>query len=243
MLAKVLAGGVGLAFQGAQTALAADLEQYNGASPGVFVRRGMERFRRGLVKESIVDFDKAIELDASEAGYLWQRGLSLYYADRFEDASVQFRRDVALNPRDTEEAVWNFLSQARQPGGSVQKAQSEMISIVGETRPYMKVVYDAYAGKRDISELEQLIAKAEQQAAAPPKKAGLFSLGLGDAKEAALQTSFYGWLYLGLWAEANNKPEEARKCLEKAAKSEYGLSQDYMWYLAKVHCQVRGWQS
>lgn len=91
MLAKVLAGGVGLAFQGAQTALAADLEQYNGASPGVFVRRGMERFRRGLVKESIVDFDKAIELDASEAGYLWQRGLSLYYADRFEDASGEQR--------------------------------------------------------------------------------------------------------------------------------------------------------
>jgi len=53
-----------------------------------------------------------------------------------------------------------------------------MISIVGETRPYMKVVYDVYAGKRDVSELENLATKADELMASPQKKkGGLFSFG------------------------------------------------------------------
>jgi len=116
-----------------------------------------------------------------------------------------------------------------------------MISIVGETRPYMKVVYDVYAGKRDVSELENLATKADELMASPQKKkGGLFSFGEG--RDEALQTSFYSWLYLGLWEEARGRREEARRCLLKAAGSEYGRSQDYMWYLAAVHCKVRGWQ-
>ena len=42
------------------------------------------------------DFDKAIEVQPSYGDYLWQRGLSLYYADEFEGlipASIHHKHD------------------------------------------------------------------------------------------------------------------------------------------------------
>jgi len=79
------------------------------------VFQGMEAFRKGNVNESIDLFDKADALrpDGSLHPYLWQRGLSLYYADRFQEASDQFRADVAVNPNDVEEIVWDIASLLR----------------------------------------------------------------------------------------------------------------------------------
>ncbi|XLU67859.1 hypothetical protein S245_026912, partial [Arachis hypogaea] len=47
---------------------------------------------------------------------LWQRGLSLYYLDRFEEGAEQFRLDVAQNPNDTEESIWCFLCETQLYG-------------------------------------------------------------------------------------------------------------------------------
>ena len=60
-------------------------------SPRQLVSQGMEAFRRGDIQGSIDLFDKADAKvpDGSLRPYLWQRGLSLYYADRFQDASEQ----------------------------------------------------------------------------------------------------------------------------------------------------------
>ncbi|CAI0404921.1 unnamed protein product [Linum tenue] len=77
------------------------------------VRRGMLLFRQGDVVGSLAEFDKAIELDPRQKAYMWQRGLSLYYLDRFEEGAEQFRLDVAMNPNDTEESIWCFLCEAQ----------------------------------------------------------------------------------------------------------------------------------
>lgn len=60
-------------------------------SPRILVSQGMEAFRKGDIRGSIDLFDEADSRapDGSLTPYLWQRGLSLYYADRFEDASKQ----------------------------------------------------------------------------------------------------------------------------------------------------------
>lgn len=44
---------------------------------------------------------------------LFRQGLSLYYLERYADGAVQFRKDVAVNPNDTEESIWAFLCGAR----------------------------------------------------------------------------------------------------------------------------------
>ncbi|KAL6278551.1 hypothetical protein ACE6H2_022152 [Prunus campanulata] len=82
------------------------------------IRRGMVLFRQGDVSGSVAEFDKAIELDPRQQAYLWQRGLSLYYLDRFEEGAEQFRLDVAQNPNDTEESIWCFLCEAQLYGTS-----------------------------------------------------------------------------------------------------------------------------
>merc|ERR1712216_998449 len=61
-----------------------------GQSGYEYVAQGEEAFENVQVNESISLFDKAIG-DGYPVARLWQRGISLYYADRFEDGSKQFR--------------------------------------------------------------------------------------------------------------------------------------------------------
>jgi hypothetical protein len=80
------------------------------------VGSGMDAFRQYNVAKSIELFDRAEAVFPTLTPYLWQRGLSYYYADRFQDASRQFRIDVQVNPSDTEEIVWDVASQLRMDG-------------------------------------------------------------------------------------------------------------------------------
>lgn len=76
-----------------------------------FVSDGMELFRHGDVKGSIEKFDKSVP--PGSKAYLWQRGLSYYYADDFEKGSQQFRDDVLRSPLDVEEIVWDIACLLR----------------------------------------------------------------------------------------------------------------------------------
>lgn len=49
-------------------------------NPNAYIRRGMVNFQLAKIDESIQDFDIAEQLDARIKPYLWQRGLSYYYA-------------------------------------------------------------------------------------------------------------------------------------------------------------------
>ena len=46
------------------------------------LQTGMRSFRRGDVAASVKEFDEAMRLDPELRPYLWQRGLSLFYAGR-----------------------------------------------------------------------------------------------------------------------------------------------------------------
>lgn len=191
------------------------------ANPRALVGEGMNLFRAGDVKGSVAKFDQAIDADPRYANVLWQRGLSLYYADLFELGAQQFRRDVADNPNDTEEALWTLLCEARMPGlGGFSGAQERLLKVGRDPRPYMRVVYDVFAGR---ATEEDLAAEGHRG-------------GSGSGPE------FYAQLYLGLLAEAQGNETKAKYYISSAASSPYGQrSKDYMWSLARVHKQVRGW--
>ena len=84
-------------------------------NPRLLVSRGMNTFREGNVEESIQMFDRADNAapDGSLRPFLWQRGISYYYADRFKEGSDQFRFDVRVNPLDVEEIVWDIACLSR----------------------------------------------------------------------------------------------------------------------------------
>ncbi|XP_047976802.1 uncharacterized protein LOC125219008 [Salvia hispanica] len=180
------------------------------------VRRGMLLFRQGDVQGSVVEFDKAIDLDPRQKAYLWQRGLSLYYLDRFEEGAEQFRLDVAQNPNDTEESIWCFLCEAQLYG--VDEARKRFLEVGIDPRPVMR---EAYRMFKDGGDPEKLVAA--------------FSSG----RESEY---FYASLYAGLYYESEKKSDEAKHHLVAACKSCYGSrSDDYMASLAKVHCACRNW--
>ncbi|XP_077219278.1 tetratricopeptide repeat (TPR)-like superfamily protein [Tasmannia lanceolata] len=182
----------------------------------ITVTRGMQLFRQGNVHGSLVEFDKAMELDPRQKSYLWQRGLSLYYLNRFEEGAEQFRLDVAANPNDTEESIWSFLCEAQLYG--VDEARKRFLEVGRDPRPVMREAYNMF-----------------KDGGNPDKLVSTFLHG----QESEY---FYASLYAGLYHESQNDPNAAKFHVLAASQSLYGLkSDDYMVSLAKVHCLCRNW--
>lgn len=177
----------------------------------------MQLFVQGDVEQSMVEFDKAIELDPRQKIYLWQRGLSLYYLNRFEEGATQFRDDVAANPNDTEESIWCFLCEAQLHG--VDEARRRFLEVGPDPRPVMRKVYLMFKNGGDPQEI------------------------LAEFSNGRELDYFYAALYASLYYEAHKDPVSAEAAMIDASYSPYGLrSGDYMASLAKVHCKCRDWK-
>ncbi|KAG2588616.1 hypothetical protein PVAP13_5NG348700 [Panicum virgatum] len=166
------------------------------AAASLAVRRGMQLFRQGDVAGSMAEFDKAIEMDPRQKQYLWQRGLSLYYLDRFEEGAEQFRLDVAANPNDTEESIWCFLCEAQLYG--IKEARKQFLEVGLDSRPVMR---EAYMLFKDGGDPEKLVT----------------SFSSGTDGEV-----FYSSLYAGLYYESQKNAEKAKSHIVAACKSPYG---------------------
>jgi tetratricopeptide (TPR) repeat protein len=182
----------------------------------------MQVFRQGDVAGSIELFDRAEAVDPTIRPYLWQRGLSYYYADRFREASDQFRYDVRVNPLDVEEIVWDIASLSRLDPKSVPPPS--MLSLPKgkkDRRRIMSTVYALFRGEAT----EHDLAMAGHQ---------------GTSGE-----EFYALFYLGLYCEAcRNETSKAENYMRQAVATSYATGSgagDYMTSCARVHCQLRGW--
>lgn len=180
--------------------------------PKAYIQRGMVNFKLAKIPQSIQDFDTAEKLDPRLTPYLWQRGLSFYYAERFEEGAKQFEVDLTVNARDVEETVWRYLCIARQQGAT--EARNSLLAVKNDPRQVMRRVWDLYAGN---CAPEDVLAAGELDG-----KRGLF----------------YSHLYVGLYCEAESDMAAAREYIAKAVEWELD---DYMWHLARVHLLVRGW--
>lgn len=193
------------------------------ASARRYVGAGMQAFREGRVQESIAYFDQAEAAEPAVDPFLWQRGLSYYYADEFDKASKQFRRDVKVNPLDVEEIVWDIASQLRARPSNADdtttafplKTALQLPPNQSDRRPIMAVVYKLFQGQAN----EQALAQAGHQT--------------GRASD-----EFYSLLYLGLFAEtALHDQTKAENYLRQAVHTEYAQStgrRDYMTDVARV---------
>jgi tetratricopeptide (TPR) repeat protein len=178
-----------------------------------YIQRGMFYFKLAKIAESIQDFDTAEKLNPQIKPYLWQRGLSYYYAERFAEGAEQFEIDLTVNAQDVEETVWRYLCIARYLG--VSEARNSLLTVKNDPRRIMRSVYDLFAGNCTTDDV----------------------LNIGESE--GQKGNFYSHLYLGLYYEAENNFELAQKYILKAADT-YKID-DYMWYLAQIHKKVRQW--
>ena len=180
-----------------------------------YVRRGMAHFKLAQVEESIHDFDQAERLEPHLTPHLWQRGLSFYYVDRFADGARQFETDLTVNRQDAEETLWRYLCIARLEG--IAAASTTLLPASHDPRHYMRQIYDLFAGVCDAATL------------------------LSTSDRDGSKGQFYRHLYVGLYHEAQGNPDQAKEHILMAVH-DYPLLNDYMWHLAWVHQQLRGWQ-
>ena len=179
--------------------------------PIIFQHRGTEHFRAGHFDKSVADFDKFIQLAPTQAAYHWQRGISLYYAGKFEEGAKQFESHKTVNPNDVENAVWHFLCVTRASG--LEKAKASLMPIEGDTRVPMKEIHALFAGKAKVDDV------------------------LAAAKESKGEEGlFYAHLYLGLYYEAIGDKAMTREHIFKAARD--FKAPHYMGDVARVHARV-----
>ncbi len=183
--------------------------------------RGEEHFLAGRITESLVEWDAQVnETPASLPGH-WQRGLALYYADRFKEGRAQFETHQKVNREDVENAVWHFLCVTKLE--NVDAARKAFIPITRDTRVPMKEIHALFGGK---GTTEAVLKAAEASEGITPS--------------ALNMQRCYARLYLGLYHEAMGETEKAKEHMLKAA--ELAPAGSYMGTVAVVHCKVRGWK-
>lgn len=184
-----------------------------------YFQEGVKAFFDARPKDSVAAFDKVIALEPAAAPQLWQRGLSLYYAEEYKEGRKQFEIHQTVNSNDVENAAWHFICVAKEEG--VEAARKVLIPISGDARVPMKQVHDLFAGKGS----EEAVLKAASA---------------GDAGDEARRNHLcYAHLYLGLYYEALGEKDRAKAHMVKSA-TDYKMDH-YMGKVSQVHVKVRGW--
>jgi lipoprotein NlpI len=177
-----------------------------------YQRRGAARFRLGDIEGSIKDFDRYIERKPAAKVSHWQRGISYYYAGRYDDGRRQFEGYQDFDRNDVENAVWRFMCMARKDG--MEKARKAMLKIGDDRRVPMRQVYDMFRG--DLKPADVLAAAT---AGDPP----------ADQLNRQL---FYADLYVGIYYDLLGDRTKALDHLNRAVGHRIG---HYMWDVARVH--------
>ena len=151
----------------------------------------------------------AIAAQPRLAPHHWQRGISLYYAGRFDDCRRQFEIHQTVNSEDVENSVWHFLCGSRLT--SAAEARKALIAIHSDTRVPMMEVYAMFRGE------------------STPEKV----LALCGTNRDAL---FYAHLYIGLYHEAYRRTKPAAKHIRLAAGEFH--ADHYMGDVARVHARL-----
>ena len=180
-------------------------------------QQGVENFYAGKIDTSIDDFDAFLAVFPERKPHHWQRGISLYYADRFVDGKRQFEIHQNVNSQDVENAVWHFLCTARIPDRGLEHARKHFIPITKDPRIPMKEVHALFAGDGS----PEAVLKAAQNAPNLQRANALC----------------YAHLYLGLYYEALGQPDLSLIHIKKAATD--FAQPHYMGQVARVHLELR----
>jgi lipoprotein NlpI len=176
--------------------------------PQTILSRAVADFRSGRFAESAARFDTLAKLVPERAPYLWQRGIALYYAGRYNDCRRQFESHRIVNPDDVENAAWHFLCVARAE--SPEKARAALLPVGPDPRVPMLEIYQMFRGA--LAPERVLTVAAEEP-----------------------EAQFYAHLYVGLYFEALGMNTRAVEHIKAAAADRFVGVGGYMHMVARVH--------
>ena len=177
-------------------------------TPREILDRALADFSMGRVEEAAAGFDQVARAQPDFAAQLWQRGIALYYAGRYEDCRRQFELHLTVNPSDVENSAWHFLCVARAE--SPEAALAALLPVGPDPRRPMRQIYEMFSGR--MTPQDVLSAAGGQPLA-----------------------RFYAHLYRGLYHEAFGRTEAAREEIFLAAGDQFAQVAGYMYVVAVVH--------
>lgn len=177
-------------------------------TPSEIFDQAVADFSVGRVEEAVVGFDQVARAQPGRAPQLWQRGIALYYAGRYEDCRRQFESHLTVNPNDVENSAWHFLCVSRAE--SPEAALEALLPVGPDSRSPMREIYEMFAGRM----MPQDVLSA---AAGQP------------------QARFYAHLYLGLYHEALGRTVAALEEILLASDDRFAAVGGYMHMVAVVH--------
>lgn len=186
-------------------------------TPKELFRQAVELFFEAKPAESARVFDQLVVAVPGAEPELWQRGLALYYAERYQDGRRQFEVHKTVNPNDVENPAWHFLCVARLEGA--EAARKALLPVGEDSRVPMAEIFALYAGRGT----EAAVLEAAEK-------------GEGEVRKNQL---CYAHLYLGLYAEALGDAKQAQHHITQAA-GPYRMGH-YMGKVAVMHATLRGW--
>jgi lipoprotein NlpI len=179
-------------------------------SPQTLMTRAVTAFEGGRFTESAALFDELANAVPQRAPELWQRGIALYYARRYDDCRRQFESHRTVNPDDVENAAWHFLCVARAE--TPARARAALLPVGPDSRVPMREIYEMFRGA---------VTPDRVLAAAGADPGGLF----------------YAQLYVGLYLEATGMTDGAREHIRIAADDRFQSRGGYMHMVARAHLQ------
>lgn len=177
-------------------------------TPREILERALADFSMGRIEEAAAGFDQVARAQPDFAPQLWQRGIALYYAGRYEDCRRQFELHLTVNPSDVENSAWHFLCVARAE--SPEAALAALLPVGPDPRRPMRQIYEMFSGR--MTPQDVLSAAGGQPLA-----------------------RFYAHLYRGLYHEAFGRTEAAREEIFLAADDQFAQVAGYMYVVAVVH--------
>ena len=177
-------------------------------TPEEIFDRAVADFSAGRVAESAAGFDQVARAQPASAPQLWQRGIALYYAGRYQDCRRQFESHLTVNPSDVENSAWHFLCVARSE--SPEAALEALLPVGPDPRRPMREIYEMFSGR--MTPQDVLSAAGGQSRA-----------------------RFYAHLYRGLYHEAFGRMEAAREEIFLASDDQFAQAGGYMHMVAVVH--------
>lgn len=173
--------------------------------------RASDDLLAGRIQDAVSGFDAIVRAAPEAAPQLWQRGIALYYAGRYADCRAQFELHRTVNPNDVENAAWHFLCAAKAE--TAARARERLLPVGRDRRVPMQEIYEMFRGTLTP---ERVLAAA-------------------GSDEGA---QFFAHLYVGLYADALGKRQEALREITAAASDRYADGGGYMHRIAKIHLRA-----
>ena len=198
--------------------IAAEATQRQSEVTPLHLLRADSAFMNLDIEGAIEAYDDIIKIQPEQKPYLWQRGLALYYAKRFETGVEQFESHGTVNATDVENSIWHMLCASQVDG--FESARANIIPVRGDTRAWSGTVYGLYAGT---------VAPAELDNAAPAD----------GASPRELTNRYYTNLYLGLYYEISGEPKKSLAAMRLAAECNPYDGNVLMGQIARIHLALK----